>query len=81
MCVAYISVAKSASVKRWFSSEVNNLILVWYHAEGEPPSWQEDRVPQIESGELWLAGRAEYITNCHVQVDILYKAGAKWLKG
>jgi hypothetical protein len=41
---------------------------VWYHAEGEEPSWHVTSIPQIRNGQWWYRGRNEFIVNSHIQV-------------
>ncbi|XP_054263633.1 cholesterol 7-desaturase nvd [Macrosteles quadrilineatus] len=56
-----------AKVKKWESCEVNDFIFVWYHAEGEAPSWQVEVTEEIHSGEWWYRGRSEFIINSHIE--------------
>lgn len=55
------------SLKKWPCIEVNGLICVWYHAEGNQPDWYPPPIPEIESGEWTYGGRNEHIINCHLQ--------------
>jgi cholesterol 7-dehydrogenase len=57
-----------ARVRKWPSCEENNIIFVWYHAEGEEPSWHVISIPQIQNGQWWYRGRNEFIVNSHIQV-------------
>ncbi|GLH13447.1 Cholesterol 7-desaturase [Gryllus bimaculatus] len=61
-------VPEFARVKRWESCEANGFVFVWYHAEGEPPSWQVEGVPQVGCGEWLFRGRSEFLINSHIQV-------------
>ncbi|KAK7788250.1 hypothetical protein R5R35_013620 [Gryllus longicercus] len=60
-------VPEFARVKRWESCEANGFVFVWYHAEGEPPSWQVEAVPQVARGEWLFRGRSEFLINSHIQ--------------
>jgi len=59
-------VPEFASVKKWTSCEVNGFVLVWYHAEGEGPSWTPPVHQGISDGWTYR-GRTEHIVNAHVQ--------------
>ena len=50
--------------------EVNGLIMVWHHADGDPPSWHPPTISQVESGQWVYQGRNEFYVNCHIQVMI-----------
>ncbi|CAN7993098.1 unnamed protein product [Ixodes hexagonus] len=53
--------------KTWRSCELLGLLFIWYHAEGEPPSWNLVDSPEISSG-LWKAQhRFEHTVHCHMQ--------------
>ncbi|KAI1301425.1 Cholesterol 7-desaturase [Halotydeus destructor] len=54
-------------LKQYECKEWNGIILVWYHAEDEPPSWEPVNCAEIESGEWQYGGRTEDIINCHFQ--------------
>nr|XP_018915694.1 PREDICTED: cholesterol 7-desaturase-like isoform X2 [Bemisia tabaci] len=56
-----------ARVRTWKSCEVNDLIFVWYHAEGEDPTWEPQPVKQISNGDWWFIGRSEHMINAHIQ--------------
>ncbi|XP_022088195.1 cholesterol 7-desaturase-like [Acanthaster planci] len=61
-------------VPTYRSLEINNLILLWYHAEGEEPSWYPPEVEKIKSGELMLDGTWEVYLDCHIQ-DVVENGG------
>ncbi|KAJ1519206.1 hypothetical protein ONE63_011188 [Megalurothrips usitatus] len=56
-----------ARVRRWESREINGLVFVWYHAEGEPPAWEPQPMPPLEDGSLTFGGRYEFLVACHIQ--------------
>ncbi|KAJ9597610.1 hypothetical protein L9F63_011516, partial [Diploptera punctata] len=60
-------VPEFARVKSWTSCEVNQFIFVWYHAEGEPPSWQPMIIPDIHNKKWSYRGRNEFLINAHIQ--------------
>ncbi len=59
-------VSKNGKIKKWISCEVNNLIMVWYHAENEEP-WKIESVKEIETKEWVFQGKNEFFVNCHIQ--------------
>ncbi|XP_022088194.1 cholesterol 7-desaturase-like [Acanthaster planci] len=54
-------------VPTYRSMEINNMILLWYHAEGEEPSWYPPELEKIKSGEMTLDGTFEFYVDCHIQ--------------
>lgn len=54
-------------VKKWPTVEVNSLIFVWYHAEGDEPSWYPKDVDVIKNKEWPFHGRSEFLVGCHIQ--------------
>ncbi|XP_049864679.1 cholesterol 7-desaturase nvd isoform X1 [Schistocerca gregaria] len=60
-------VPEIAKVRRWESCEVNGLVFVWYHAEGEPPSWRPEQLPQLADGSWRYRGRSEFLINAHIE--------------
>lgn len=56
-------VEKIAKVRTWINREVNGIVFVWYHAEGEEP-WE---ISTFETEGMWLHGSNEFIVNCHIQ--------------
>ncbi|XP_038051056.1 cholesterol 7-desaturase-like [Patiria miniata] len=61
-------------VKTYRSLEINGLILIWYHAEGEEPSWYPPEIEKIKTGELVYSGCWETYLDCHIQ-DIVENGG------
>ncbi|MBK7974537.1 MAG: Rieske 2Fe-2S domain-containing protein [Deltaproteobacteria bacterium] len=56
-----------ARVRSWDVREVNRMILVWRHAEGEPPSWEPPELPEI-GGEGWTEPIVHEVTvGVHMQ--------------
>ncbi|CAH0383195.1 unnamed protein product [Bemisia tabaci] len=56
-------VPRLAKVQAWKCCEVNHMIFVWYHAEGEEPTYEIPPVDEIMSGKYSLAGKCEYLIN------------------
>jgi len=56
-----------APVKAWVSKEINQLILVWYHAEEEEPTWYPREYEELQKGIWRWAGLTENFINCHIQ--------------
>lgn len=42
-----------AQIQTWFVREINGLILVYYHDQGEPPTWEMPELPECNSRE-WI---------------------------
>jgi cholesterol 7-dehydrogenase len=57
-------------IKVWPSVEVNELILVWYDAEGRDPFFTVPECQEIKSGKWTCKGRSVHYINCHLE-DIL----------
>ncbi len=50
-------------LKTYTSKEVNGLIFLWYHADGEEPNWEVEPVPNLVDGveDQWIyQGRSEF---------------------
>ena len=56
-----------ARTKTWKSCEANEIIFVWYHAEGLEPSWQPQTLDQVLNRTWRYQGRNEFLINCHIQ--------------
>nr|XP_012145155.1 PREDICTED: cholesterol desaturase daf-36 [Megachile rotundata] len=56
-----------ARTKTWKSCEANEIIFVWYHAEGVEPSWQPQTLNHILNRTWRYHGRNEFLINCHIQ--------------
>lgn len=54
-------------VKKWECVEVNSFVFVWYHAEGEEPSWYPKDVDAIKNHKWPFHGRSEFLVGCHIQ--------------
>ncbi|CRK97164.1 CLUMA_CG010561, isoform A [Clunio marinus] len=52
-------IEKSARIKKWKSREVNGLIFVWHHAEGEEP-WEIPVIHEIDNNEWVFHGKNEW---------------------
>jgi len=61
----------AAAVKKWICHEVNHFIFVWYHAEGDEPSWYIQSRKELEGGAWRFQGRTELLAACHIQVPFL----------
>ena len=48
--------------------EMNGMIMMWHHAEGESPSWYPPEIEQVTSGDWVYQGRNEFYVNCHIEV-------------
>ncbi len=44
-------IPKRAKLEKWPVEEVNGLIMVWFHALGEPPSWEVPALPEFDNPE------------------------------
>ncbi|XP_054714577.1 cholesterol 7-desaturase nvd-like [Uloborus diversus] len=58
---------EAARASKRDSCEKNGFIFVWYHAEGEPPTWELPTLPDIESGHWKFRGRTDHTVHCHIQ--------------
>ncbi|XP_053984121.1 cholesterol 7-desaturase nvd isoform X2 [Hylaeus anthracinus] len=56
-----------ARTKTWKCCEANNIIFVWYHAEGLEPNWQPQTVSHVSNRTWRYHGRNEFLINCHIQ--------------
>ncbi|XP_078670418.1 cholesterol 7-desaturase nvd-like [Branchiostoma floridae x Branchiostoma belcheri] len=56
-----------ARVKSWRCLERNGSIYVWYHCDGEEPSWTPKTIEEIQSGEWTCRGFSEHFINAHVE--------------
>lgn len=57
-----------ARTKTWKSCEANEIIFVWYHAEGLEPNWQPQTISYVLNRTWRYHGRNEFLINCHIQV-------------
>lgn len=53
-------------MRKWISTEINDFIFIWHHAENEEP-WKLSVIDEIQSKELVFLGRNEFTVNCHIQ--------------
>jgi cholesterol 7-desaturase len=60
-------VPEKAQIKVWHSKEVNQMILVWYHAENIEPTWQPPITDEIVNGSFFRHGFSEEYIRCHPQ--------------
>lgn len=66
--VYFILVPHIARTKTWKSCEANEIIFVWYHAEGLEPNWQPQTISHVLNRTWRYHGRNEFLINCHIQV-------------
>uniref|UniRef100_A0A3P9JMG5 cholesterol 7-desaturase n=1 Tax=Oryzias latipes TaxID=8090 RepID=A0A3P9JMG5_ORYLA len=62
-------VPESAKVRSWISCELNKQILVWFHCDGEEPTWRVPEQEEISNGSLVYRGRVEHFISAHIQVE------------
>ncbi|CAN7940496.1 unnamed protein product, partial [Ixodes hexagonus] len=60
-------VPEFARLKKWETDEVMGIVFVWYHAEGEKPSWRIEDVPEICNGGWRLFKRYEEAVTGHIR--------------
>lgn len=60
-------VPRVAKAKTWQNCEVNEIIFVWYHAEGLEPSWYIKSHDYISNRKWRYQGRNEFRISCHIQ--------------
>ena len=65
---AYFKKKSYCQIRVWQSLERNQLIFVWYHADGEEPTYEPAIIPNVDgdltSQEAWVYhGRNEYEVN------------------
>lgn len=56
-----------AKVAPWTVRERNGMIMVWYHAEGQPPSWEVPELPEYGSDEWTPYERRSWNIRTHNQ--------------
>ena len=56
-----------AKIKTYKCLEVNKLIFLWYHAEGDEPHWEPPKMPNVESGSWVYHGRHEFEVASHIE--------------
>ena len=59
-----------AKTRSWRSLEVNGEIFIWYHAEGNEPTWFPPVVEGIKTGQMKYHGYTEHYINAHIEVNI-----------
>ena len=58
-----------AKTRSWPCLERNREIYVWYHAEGEEPSWYPEKIEELsKDGEWAFKGMSTHYINCHIEV-------------
>uniref|UniRef100_A0AC35U9G0 Cholesterol 7-desaturase n=1 Tax=Rhabditophanes sp. KR3021 TaxID=114890 RepID=A0AC35U9G0_9BILA len=61
------SIPEQAKVTTWPIVERNKSIFVWYHAEGDAPTWEIPDIFEVEEDEWMYQGRTEHEILCHPQ--------------
>ncbi|NWR78148.1 DAF36 desaturase, partial [Centropus unirufus] len=56
-----------ARVQTWPCCEVNGMLLVWYHCEGDAPAWAVPEQREITTKEWVFRGQTEHFVNAHIQ--------------
>lgn len=56
----------------WLSCEINEQILVWFHCDGEEPSWTVPEQKEITNEEWVYRGRTEHFINAHIEVMLSF---------
>lgn len=60
-----------AKTRSWSCLERNREIYVWYHAEGEEPSWYPEEIEELsKDGEWGFKGMSTHYINCHIEVCV-----------
>ncbi|XP_065292369.2 cholesterol 7-desaturase nvd-like isoform X2 [Dermacentor albipictus] len=54
-------------IKTWTTAELLGNVFLWYHADGEEPSWQVEDVPEVTSGRWKAWRRYEETLSCHIR--------------
>ena len=60
---------KNSRLKTFPVREQNQFIYLWFHTEGEDPSWCPEVVEEVDNGSWTYHGRSEYYVNVHIQVS------------
>eukprot|EP01127_Copromyxa_protea_P005168 TRINITY_DN1503_c0_g1_i1.p1 TRINITY_DN1503_c0_g1~~TRINITY_DN1503_c0_g1_i1.p1 ORF type:complete len:408 (+),score=60.90 TRINITY_DN1503_c0_g1_i1:40-1263(+) len=60
-------IPKGTKVKSWRCIETNNMLLVYFHADNQEPSYMPVELPDINSGEFLYHGTSDHVIRCHVQ--------------
>lgn len=61
------TVPLTAKMKTWPSIEMNRSVYLWYHAEGEHPSWFPDEIEEIKKRAWTHRGYTQHTVNAHIQ--------------
>jgi len=56
-----------AKVNSYNVLERNQMIFIWFHAEGGQPTWEPPEIEEITSGEWVFRGRSEHYVNAHIE--------------
>ena len=58
---------ESTSAKSYICEEYNDMICMWYHAEGVEPFWTPVLFPELHNHEAVFHGYAQHKLACHIQ--------------
>jgi cholesterol 7-dehydrogenase len=61
------SVPGNARTKSYITIEHANVVLIWFHADNEPPNYYPPPLPEIESGKMIYGGSNLSETEMHIQ--------------
>ena len=61
-------IPENAKTRVWKSLEQNQMIIVWYHAENEEPTWEPHHIKEVDEGRYIRHGFSEEYIRCHAQV-------------
>jgi hypothetical protein len=45
------------------------MILIYFHADNQEPSYMPIELPDINTGEFGYHGRSDHVIRCHIQVS------------
>ncbi|KAM4696514.1 cholesterol 7-desaturase nvd-like [Rhinophrynus dorsalis] len=56
-----------AKIKTWPCCEINGMVFIWYHCDGDDPAWCIPEQEEITSKEWVYHGRTEHYVNAHIE--------------
>lgn len=54
-------------IRTWTTAELLGNVFLWYHADGEEPTWQIEDVAEVTSGRWKAWTRYEETVSCHIR--------------
>ena len=60
-------VNRKAQLRTYPVAERNGFVLVWYHPDDKPPSWDVEEMPDLHTGEFTGPIRTHHVVNAGVQ--------------